>query len=82
MFGGHRREVKEPRRSVRTTARDEPLAGSRATESHRHLPRHVPRDGLLTGDQDQAWFWIRFLLVYDALFVVSALWTFESVVIE
>ena len=31
---------------------------------------------------DDAWFWIRFLLVYDALFVVTALWTFESVVIE
>ncbi len=38
--------------------------------------------GLLTGDGDQAWFWIRFLLVYDATFLVAALWTFESLVIE
>jgi ABC-type transport system involved in cytochrome c biogenesis permease component len=38
--------------------------------------------GILAGDMEVAWFWIRFLLVYDALFVVSALWTFESVVIE
>ncbi len=38
--------------------------------------------GILSGEMDVAWFWIRFLLVYDALFVVSALWTFESVVIE
>ncbi|HKE13641.1 MAG TPA: heme exporter protein CcmB [Kofleriaceae bacterium] len=37
----------------------------------------------ILGDMpDDAWFWIRFLLVYDALFVVTALWTFESVVIE
>jgi heme exporter protein B len=38
--------------------------------------------GILSGSMDEAWFWIRFLLVYDALFVVAALWTFESVVIE
>ena len=38
--------------------------------------------GILSGEMEVAWFWIRFLLVYDALFVVSALWTFESVVIE
>jgi ABC-type transport system involved in cytochrome c biogenesis permease component len=37
---------------------------------------------LLVGDTEQAWFWIRFLLVYDSSFVVAALWTFESVVIE
>jgi heme exporter protein B len=37
---------------------------------------------LLIGELDQAWFWIRFLLVYDAAFVVAALWTFESLVIE
>lgn len=38
--------------------------------------------GLLVGDTEQTWFWIRFLLVYDSSFVVAALWTFESVVIE
>jgi heme exporter protein B len=37
---------------------------------------------LLVGELDVAWFWIRFLLVYDAAFVVAALWTFESLVIE
>jgi heme exporter protein B len=37
----------------------------------------------ILGDMpEDAWFWIRFLLVYDSLFVVAALWTFESVVIE
>jgi heme exporter protein B len=38
--------------------------------------------GVLTGATDQAWFWIRFLLVYDAAFLVAALWTYESLVIE
>lgn len=38
--------------------------------------------GLLVGELEPAWFWIRFLLVYDAAFVVAALWTFESLVIE
>jgi heme exporter protein CcmB len=38
--------------------------------------------GILAGDAEQTWFWIRFLLVYDSAFVVAALWTFESVVIE
>jgi heme exporter protein CcmB len=37
---------------------------------------------ILAGMDSEAWFWIRFLLVYDAVFVVVALWTFESVVIE
>ena len=37
---------------------------------------------LLVGELEVAWFWIRFLLVYDAAFVVAALWTFESLVIE
>ena len=31
---------------------------------------------------DEAWFWIQFLVVYDALFVVTSLWTFEALVIE
>ena len=29
-----------------------------------------------------AWFWIRFLGIYDAVFLVLSLWTFESLVIE
>lgn len=33
-------------------------------------------------DLETAYFWIKFLLVYDAMFVVVALWTFESLVIE
>lgn len=35
-----------------------------------------------TGSTDEAWFWIQFLVVYDALFIVTALWTFEALVIE
>jgi len=31
---------------------------------------------------DIAWYWIRFLGVYDAAFLVLSLWTFESLVIE
>jgi heme exporter protein B len=45
--------------------------------------------GLLEGldfgapaDLATAYFWIKFLLVYDAIFVLVALWTFESLVIE
>lgn len=38
--------------------------------------------GVLSGEMMQTWFWIKFLLVYDALFTVAALWTFESLVIE
>lgn len=37
---------------------------------------------ILAGMNTEAWFWIRFLLVYDSIFIVVALWTFESVVIE
>ena len=37
---------------------------------------------ILGQDLGQAWFWIRFLGVYDLAFVVAALWTFESLVIE
>ncbi len=33
-------------------------------------------------DLASAYFWIRFLLVYDAMFVVVSLWIFESLVIE
>lgn len=35
-----------------------------------------------TPDLDTAWFWVGFLLVYDAVFTVVSLWTFESLVIE
>jgi heme exporter protein CcmB len=38
--------------------------------------------GVLTGEGDQAWFWIRFLVAYDLSFLVASLWTFESLVIE
>lgn len=38
--------------------------------------------GIVAHDPGPTWFWIRFLLVYDVLFVVAALWTFESLVIE
>jgi len=31
---------------------------------------------------EEAWFWIRFLGIYDAVFLVLSLWTFESLVIE
>ncbi len=48
------------------------LAGTRATAALLATPA-VP---------DEAWFWIQFLVVYDALFVITALWTFEALVIE
>ena len=31
---------------------------------------------------DDAWYWISFLGIYDALFLVISLWTFEALVIE
>jgi ABC-type transport system involved in cytochrome c biogenesis permease component len=48
------------------------LAGTHATSA---LLRSPPVT-------DEAWFWIQFLVVYDALFVVTAMWTFEALVIE
>lgn len=33
-------------------------------------------------DFDIAWYWIRFLGIYDAAFLVLSLWVFESLVIE
>ena len=33
-------------------------------------------------DLDIAWYWIRFLGIYDAVFLVLSLWVFESLVIE
>jgi heme exporter protein B len=50
------------------------IAGTKATAAI------LPVAG--TADLVTAWFWIRFLLVYDAIFVVVSLWTFESLVIE
>ncbi len=37
---------------------------------------------MLDGAMGDCWFWIRFLLVYDTIFTIAALWTFESLVIE
>ncbi len=37
---------------------------------------------MLEGGLADSWFWIRFLGVYDTIFTVAALWTFESLVIE
>ncbi len=37
---------------------------------------------MMTGTMTDSWFWIRFLLAYDTIFTVAALWTFESLVIE
>jgi ABC-type transport system involved in cytochrome c biogenesis permease component len=33
-------------------------------------------------DLDRVWYWIRFLGIYDAAFLVVSMWIFESVVIE
>ena len=33
-------------------------------------------------DMDKAWYWISFLGIYDAAFLVLSLWVFESLVIE
>lgn len=46
------------------------MAGTKATAA------------VLLGDSDQAWFWTRFLVVYDAAFLVASMWTFEALVIE
>jgi heme exporter protein B len=37
---------------------------------------------MMEGSIGDAWFWIQFLAVYDTIFIVSALWTFEALVIE
>jgi heme exporter protein B len=31
---------------------------------------------------EQAWFWIQFLAVFDAIFITVSLWAFEAVVVE
>lgn len=38
--------------------------------------------GQLAGDPEKLWYWIGFLGVYDAAFLVVSLWIFESLVIE
>jgi heme exporter protein B len=48
------------------------VAGTSTTE---HLIAKTP-------DLDKAWYWIEFLGIYDAAFLVLSLWIFESLVIE
>jgi heme exporter protein B len=48
------------------------VAGTKATAS---LVAEIP-------NLDAAWYWIKFLGVYDAAFLVLSMWIFESVVIE
>lgn len=38
--------------------------------------------GTLTGNDDKVWFWMGFLGVFDAAFLVVSLWIFEALVIE
>jgi hypothetical protein len=38
--------------------------------------------GLLAGAPEKVWYWMGFLGVYDAVFLVVSLWIFESMVIE
>ncbi|WP_428263764.1 heme exporter protein CcmB [Haliangium sp.] len=52
------------------------IAGTKATASI------LPGGPAGVADLESAYFWLRFLLVYDAIFLVVALWTFESLVIE
>ena len=54
------------------------IAGTKATAA---LLAGVGAFGV-GADLADAYFWIKFLVVYDAMFVVVALWTFESLVIE
>ena len=39
-------------------------------------------DGAVIADLDTAYFWIKFLCAYDAVFVVVSMWAFEALVIE
>jgi heme exporter protein B len=48
------------------------VAGTKCTAS---LVAEIP-------NLEVAWFWIQFLGIYDAVFLVLSLWTFESLVIE
>jgi len=38
--------------------------------------------GQLAGNADKVWYWMGFLGIYDAAFLVVSLWIFESMVIE
>lgn len=38
--------------------------------------------GIWSGSLDEAWWWIKFLAVFDAVFLTVSLWVFESLVIE
>jgi heme exporter protein B len=38
--------------------------------------------GLLSGNPEKVWYWMGFLGIYDAAFLVVSLWIFESMVIE
>ncbi len=38
--------------------------------------------GLLAGNPDKVWYWMGFLGIYDAAFLVVSLWIFEAMVIE
>jgi heme exporter protein B len=49
------------------------ISGTNAAAAMLRLPE---------GDPAAAWYWIRFLGIYDAVFLVVSLWTFESLVIE
>jgi heme exporter protein CcmB len=46
------------------------IAGTRATAES------------MQGAVDVAWWWVKFLAAYDALFVVAAMWIFDSLVTE
>jgi heme exporter protein B len=38
--------------------------------------------GMLAGNDQKVWYWMGFLGIYDAAFLVVSLWVFESMVIE
>ncbi|MEO8700135.1 MAG: heme exporter protein CcmB [Kofleriaceae bacterium] len=38
--------------------------------------------GLLAGNHEKVWYWMGFLGIYDAAFLVVSLWIFEAMVIE
>jgi heme exporter protein B len=54
------------------------IAGTKATSA---LLEGAGQVGAVA-DLGTAYFWIEFLLVYDGVFILAALWTFESLVIE
>lgn len=61
------------------------VAGTHVTAALLWLPDSVAggiAGAAPIGKPDLAWGWIRFLVVYDAVFLVVSLWTYESLVIE